>query len=175
MDNLEFSLSIFQISFLVVDKFVRMNLNSLHQFLDEIEESKIHFTCKKMNQYDKTDVSMPFYEFQQIYSSFCSKKGFTEIPNLEVDGAEIFELFALTLETFEEKLEPAYINLRFKTIKEKNAADEKEKALFSADKDGNMIGNGSAAGAKNPMVSSVVSFLNRECIYSQFKSDYISF
>lgn len=43
---------------------------------------------------------------------------------MEIDGAEIFELFALTLETFEDRLEPAYINLRFKTMKEKNAAEE---------------------------------------------------
>ena len=63
MGKLQFSFSIFQISFLIVDKFVRMKLNSLHQFLHEIKERKIHFTSKKMNQYDKTEVSMPFYEF----------------------------------------------------------------------------------------------------------------
>jgi hypothetical protein len=79
MDNLQFSFSIFQISFLIVDKFVRMKLNSLHQFLYEIKESPVHFTLKKMSQYDKTEVSMPFFEFQQIYSSFCYKKGYTEI------------------------------------------------------------------------------------------------
>lgn len=67
---------------------------------------------------------MPFFEFQQIYSSFCFKKGFTEIENLEIDGADIFELFALTLETFDDRLEPAYINLRFKTTKEKSTAEE---------------------------------------------------
>jgi hypothetical protein len=63
MESLQMSFSLFQISFLVVDKFVRMKLNSLHQFLHEIKESKIHFTPKKMNHYDKTEVSMPFFEF----------------------------------------------------------------------------------------------------------------
>jgi hypothetical protein len=91
MDNLQFSFSVFQISFLLVDKYMRMKLNSLHQFLHEIKESTIHFTLKKMSQYDKTEVSMPFFEFQQMYSSFCSKYGFSEIQNLEVDGAKIFE------------------------------------------------------------------------------------
>jgi hypothetical protein len=90
MESLQMSFSLFQISFLVVDKFVRMKLNSLHQFLHEIKESKIHFSPKKMNNYDKTEVSMPFFEFQQIYSSFCYKQGYTEIENLEIDGAKIF-------------------------------------------------------------------------------------
>jgi hypothetical protein len=71
--NLRFHLSYFQMSFLLVDYFIRRKLNSLHQFLYEIKESKIHFTAKKMNNYDKTEVSMPFFEFQQIYSSFCYK------------------------------------------------------------------------------------------------------
>jgi hypothetical protein len=152
-----------------------MKLNSLHQFLHEIKESPVHFTLKKMKQYDKTEVSMPFFEFQQIYSSFCYKKGFTEIQNLEIDGAEIFELFALTLETFEEKLEPAYINLRFKTMKEKFAAEEEEIAQPSAGKDSGITGKGGASGVKKPIISSVVSFLQKECIYSQFQSEYISF
>jgi hypothetical protein len=175
MDNLQFSFSVFQISFLLVDKYMRMKLNSLHQFLHEIKESTIHFTLKKMSQYDKTEVSMPFFEFQQMYSSFCSKYGFTEIQNMETDGAKIFEQFALTLETFEEKLEPAYINIRFKTMKEKSAAGKEDAALFSAGKEGGVAGKGGAPIAKKPMVSSVISFLQKECIYSQFESDYISF
>ena len=73
---------------------------------------------------------------------------------MEINGADIFELFGLTFESFEEKKEPAYINLRFKTIKEKSAAEEEERAQ---------------------PVSSVASFLQKECIYSQFQSDYISF
>jgi hypothetical protein len=94
---------------------------------------------------------------------------------LEIDGAEIFELFSLTLETFEEKLEPAYINLRFKTMKEKSAAEEEEIAKPSTGKDSGMTGKGDAPNVKKPMVSSVISFLQKECIYSQFQSDYISF
>jgi hypothetical protein len=120
----------------------------------------MHFTLKKMNQYDKTEVSMPFFEFQQIYSSFCHKKGFTEIQNLEIDGAEIFELFALKFETYEEKLEPAYINLRFKTTKEKSAGEEKERAQPSSGKDGGMSDKMGPEGAKTSMVSSVVRFLH---------------
>lgn len=73
---------------------------------------------------------------------------------METNGAAIFGLFALTFETYEEKKEPAYINLRFKTIKEKKAAEEEEKA--------------------QPL-SNVASFLQKECIYSKFQSDYISF
>ena len=65
---------------------MRMKVNSLQQYLYKIKESTFYFTHKKMSQYDKTEVSMPFYEFQHMYSSFCSKYGFTEIQNLEIDG-----------------------------------------------------------------------------------------
>jgi hypothetical protein len=81
----------------------------------------------------------------------------------------------LTLETFEEKLEPAYINVRFKTMKEKTAAVKEEGAQSSAGKERGGAERNGAPIAKKPMVSSVVSFLQKECIYSQFESDYISF
>lgn len=156
----QFSFSVFQVTFLVVDKYLRMKINSLHQFLHEIKESTLQFTKKKMSQNDKTDVSMPFYEFQQLYSGFCSKYGFNELQNLETDGARVFEEFSLKIETFEDKLEPAYINIRFKTLKEKQAVKE----------DG-----GGSGGAKGKKVGSVQLFLQKECAYSQFESDHIAF
>jgi hypothetical protein len=128
-----------------------------------------------MNQYDKTDISMPFYEFQQIYSSFCSKYGFTEIENLEIDGDKIFEQFALNLVTFEDKLEPAYINLRFKTMSEKSSAGKDEGVPSSAGKEGAGAVKGDLPISKKPIGSSVLSFLQKSCIYSQFESDLISF
>lgn len=70
----------FQIPALLLDYMFRKHVDSLKKFLSDIPESKVHFPDSKMKQYDRTDVSMPLFEFQQIYSGFCSRNGYVEIP-----------------------------------------------------------------------------------------------
>ena len=86
-------------------------------------ESKIQFTDKKMKEDDVTDVSMPLFEFQQVYSSFCYKNGYDEILSFEEEPEQkVLKNYKISVKNFEDKLEPAYIHLRFKTIKEKSEA-----------------------------------------------------
>jgi hypothetical protein len=80
--NMSFSFSLFQIPALLLDYYFRTKINSLSQFLLSISQSKVQFSQKKMKQYDKTDVSIPLFEFQQIYSNLCSKNGYVEITNI---------------------------------------------------------------------------------------------
>ena len=77
-ENLSFRFSLYQIPALMLDYFFRQQVNSLNQFLFEINESKLQFPHTKMKQNDKTDVSMPLFEFQQLYSRFCSRFGYVE-------------------------------------------------------------------------------------------------
>ena len=74
----------FQIPALLLDFIFRQKLiNSLKQFIITINESQLQFTAKKIKQYDKTEVSMPVYEFQTIYSEFCQKEGYLEMDILD--------------------------------------------------------------------------------------------
>ena len=72
-----------------------------------------------MKQYDKSDVSMPLYEFQYMYSEYCSKNGYVEIQQLETKGRRTFKAFNMEILSQEGRLEHAYVNMRFKTFKEK--------------------------------------------------------
>lgn len=76
-----------------------------------------------MKAYDKTDVSMPLFEFQVLYSNFCSKYGYTEIQSIATDAKDVLKDFGLEIANFEGKLEPAYINIRLKSLKEKAEMD----------------------------------------------------
>lgn len=51
-----------------------------------------------MSQFDKTDVSVALYEFKQLYSAYCSKKGYTEIADIESPELEIFEKFKMSIQ-----------------------------------------------------------------------------
>jgi hypothetical protein len=78
--NLGFSFSLYQIPAMLLDHFFRQQNNSLIQFLSDIEEDKHRslFTKKRMRAFDKKPVSIPLYEFQQIYSRYCNINGFNE-------------------------------------------------------------------------------------------------
>lgn len=122
-EKLTFTFSLFQIPALFLDYFFRKRVNSLQQFFSQIPESKLQFPASKMKQFDKTDVSLPLFEFQQIYSAFCSRNGYVEIPQIESSAKDTLKSFGLTVEQNEGKLEPAYVNLKFKSLKEKAEAD----------------------------------------------------
>jgi hypothetical protein len=62
--------------------------------------------------------------------------------------------FGLSIDNFEGKLEPAYVNIRFKTLKEKAESKYDE----SLEKE-----------------SLIKKFLTQECMYSQFETDYVAF
>ena len=67
---------------------------------------------------------MPLYAFQQIYSNFCFKYGFKEVPSIEQE-TEALEAFSITIDNLEGKLEPAFIHVRLKSPKEKAGESEK--------------------------------------------------
>lgn len=152
--NLSFSFSLYQIPALVLDFFFRKRVNSIQQFLSEIAVSKLQFPSKKFLQFDKTDVSMPLFEFQQKYSDFCSKNGYSEVQQIETAAKDVLKTFNITIEQNEGKMTPAYVNIKFKSLKEKaesEPADDHESTTV------------------------INQFLNTECTFSQFESDYISF
>jgi hypothetical protein len=122
-NGLTFQFSLFQIPALYLDFFFRKKVNSLSQFILEVPASKMQFPKKKLEQFDKTDVSMPLFQFQQAYSAFCSKNGYTEVEQIETQGKEVLTSFGISIEKNEGKLQPAYINFRFKSLKEKAEAD----------------------------------------------------
>ena len=73
-----------------------------------------------MNQYDKTNVSMPVYEFQEKYSEYCSKNGYVEMQDLDSpEFKSVLKSFKLRIESYEGKTKPSYTNIRFKTLKER--------------------------------------------------------
>ena len=154
-NKLRFKFSLFQIPALVLDYFFRRKINSLNEFLKVIPESRIQFSEQKMKQTDKTEVSIPLYEFLVAYSTYCCKNGYLEIQSIETVEKATFKNFGLNIETFDQKKQPAYIHLRKKTNKELNETD-----LNIIDWD-------------NP--SSVSLFLKVKCVFSQFDTDYISF
>lgn len=88
---------------------------------------------------------MPLYDFQEVYSNFCSKNGYLEIQNLTVDGKQTLLDLGLSIEAFEGRLEPAYVNLKLKSVKEKAETGINE----NIEKD-----------------SLITQFLKRECMYS---------
>lgn len=106
---------------MLLDHFFRKQTNSIIEFLSEVPEDKHSstFSRKRMRGYDKTSVSMPLYEFQQIYSRFCNINGFNEQNELDSEiNSKILKAFGVTFLSFDDTLEPAYANLRLKTLKE---------------------------------------------------------
>jgi hypothetical protein len=77
---------------------------------------------------------MPLYAFQELYSKYCFKNGYKEVASIE-EEVLILERFNLEIEAFEDKQEPAYVNIRFKTPTEKgestlNISETEEKSII---------------------------------------------
>jgi hypothetical protein len=95
-------------------------VNSLREFISRLSESKIHFSAQKIKAYDKIPVSIPLYEFQQIYSNFCQKNGYTEVGDLTDPPAEgVLKQFRMSIMETEGKQVPSYVNIKFKSRKDK--------------------------------------------------------
>lgn len=130
--NLAFSFSLYQIPAMLLDHFFRKQTNSLLQFLSEVPEDEHSsvFSRKRMRGYDKSSVSMPIYEFQQIYSRFCNINGFNEQSEFENEiNLKLLKGFGLSILSFDDTLEPAYANIRMKSLKEMAESQIDEETL----------------------------------------------
>ena len=81
-----------------------------------------------------------------MYSAYCSKNGYNEVQDLEINGRRTLRTFNIKIESQEGKVEPAYINIRFKTKKERAQVQFDNEKLADA--------------------NSIKKFLSTQCIYS---------
>lgn len=119
-EKLEFKFSLFQIPALILDYIFRQKvIDSFAQFLLVINESKAQFASSKMKRNAIANCSMHAYELQVIYSDFCQREGYKELDILEKAQRKTLKGFGITVDDGDDVKEPAYVNIRFMTKKEK--------------------------------------------------------